>query len=289
MGSVYNFFHKWYTEGFVTPPPPCLFSRTCRNVLTYNKCYGFPLSCVKVGKWGTEWGLKNRSQLMFVAFWVSLVSLVLLCVSFASLSYSPSVIEDTAWVIGRAQSIDQTAANAIEITWYFGLRLVSIDCKGGGCPSETSFKWDSLECNSSYCHDCRDVSSATITTAFFGLITAYPQITTDLQRSAVGGDLNCQKYFGILTGLVGTISNLAAMLTYLQGCYHNFPSNYDGVSINYRLGPSFYCMLIATIFKLFDVWVHLIVPVPAEGYWKSEEMKEPTADTESGKMDKALL
>lgn len=48
-------------------------------IMTSDNEYGGSISCVKVSKWGSEWGLRNRSRVMFVAFWVSFLGLLLCC------------------------------------------------------------------------------------------------------------------------------------------------------------------------------------------------------------------
>ena len=46
-------------------------------LMTSDNEYGGSISCVKVSKWGSEWGLRNRSRVMFVAFWVSFLGILL--------------------------------------------------------------------------------------------------------------------------------------------------------------------------------------------------------------------
>ena len=89
---------------------------------------------------------------------------------------------------------------------------------------------------------------------------------TDFQRSTRKGDLNCQKFMAILTGIIGTITNLIALSTYSAECYTNLPDQFLGLEMDYYLGPAFKCMLAATILKPVDVLIHLFTPVvPPEG------------------------
>lgn len=46
-------------------------------LMTSDNEYGGSISCVKVSKWGSEWGLRNRSRVMFVAFWVSFLGMLI--------------------------------------------------------------------------------------------------------------------------------------------------------------------------------------------------------------------
>ena len=84
---------------------------------------------------------------------------------------------------------------------------------------------------------------------------------TDFQRSTRKGDLNCQKFMALLTGIIGTITNLIALSSYADLCYTNLPESYNGVDMDYRLGPAFNCLLVATILKPIDVIIHLLTPV----------------------------
>ena len=46
---------------------------------------------------------------------------------------------------------------------------------------------------------------------------------TDIQRSTRKGDLNCQKFMGVLTGILGTISGILSLKLYADGCFRNLP------------------------------------------------------------------
>lgn len=262
MGAICSFIYRWYTEGVLCTPPPCLYSRTLYNCIDQNVC------CNSFGRIGFSWAEKYRSQLFFAAFWVSVSSLALMAVGWASLSYDRSTVIDTAWTIAEVKN----ATTDGKLTIYAGLRLVAYDCDGTNCPSEDSVRWSSAdECGFDFCDDCADVASATITTAFFGLISLLPQISTDLQRSKASGDLNCQKIFGIVTDFIGLISSLAALSEYADGCYNNFPDSIDGSSVDVWLGPGFICVLVANVLKLFDIFVHFVVPVPKDGAWDPDD------------------
>ena len=66
---------------------------------------------------------------------------------------------------------------------YVGLRYVKVACEGSECdPAATSFSWSAADCNASYCESCRNAADNTIITAFTGLITMLPQISTSKFR-----------------------------------------------------------------------------------------------------------
>mmetsp|Transcript_13521 Transcript_13521/g.50304 ORF Transcript_13521/g.50304 Transcript_13521/m.50304 type:complete len:185 (+) Transcript_13521:566-1120(+) len=134
--------------------------------------------------------------------------------------------------------------------------------------------WDDSEyCNDDYfdnCDECRDAAEGTFSVAILSFVTAIPQLATDIQRSHLDGDVNCQRLFGIVTGTVGCISGIISVLTYTQACGENFPDEgvtvVDGLEVesefSYRLGPSAILLLVASLMKLIDVAIHCLVPVP---------------------------
>ena len=73
---------------------------------------------------------------------------------------------------------------------------------------------------------------------------------------------------GILTGFLGFFSTLAALNTFADTCFRALGSNQSGVDLDKQFGPALVMLLIATILKAFDVWAHIVVPVPEQDYWK---------------------
>lgn len=229
-----------------------------------------------MGKWGTAWGERNRGPLQFVGFWLSFVSIVLLIIPFASLSLNPGVVKDTAWTIAKAS----TDNDEFTVKQYIGLRMVVVTCEGSMCQEQQShFEWTDADCVEDFCDECLDATDGTITSAVVGLITMFPQITTNLQRSAPSGDLHCQKWMGMLTSILGFVGGVVSLYSYQSGCYDNLPSSINGMNVTYHLGPSFYCMLWATLFKPVDFLINLLIPVPARGYWKQSEEEQALTST----------
>lgn len=254
-------------------PPPCLYNNTCRSCLSENNCCNCPCSCKNVGKWGTEWGERNRGPLQFLGFWLSFISIILLLIPFASLSHNPGVIKNTSWTVAKASSTAADPNDEIHIKQYVGLRMVVVTCDGASCPRQQDhFKWTDKECVEDFCDECLDATDGTITSAVVGVITMLPQITTNLQRSAPSGDLHCQKWMGMLTSLLGFAGGIVSLYSYQSGCYTNLPDTLaSGVEVTYHLGPAYYCMLVATLCKPIDFLINLVIPVPAQGYWKQPE------------------
>lgn len=147
-----------------------------------------PISCQKVGKWGNSWGEMHRSKIMFAAFWVSFIGAVLLCITFAALSDQASDIRVANWL----KAAIRTNKNSTEILKhvYAGSILAVFDCEpkdSPDCPSswERARYWtvDACQQHGSYCDNCAQAATSTVTLAFFGLVSMVPQMLVNLQRS----------------------------------------------------------------------------------------------------------
>mmetsp|Transcript_10104 Transcript_10104/g.16601 ORF Transcript_10104/g.16601 Transcript_10104/m.16601 type:complete len:304 (-) Transcript_10104:528-1439(-) len=266
MGS---FLSKWYNEGIVTPPPPCMQSKSFYACLSENACCRNSF-----GKIGFNWAEKNRAPLMFSAFTVSFIAFILICAAMGSLSTSASVVKNVPFFTGKLTITNETLYTneglSGTIDYYAGLSVVVYEgCEtGANCPPHTQ-SWDDVTCNNwiETCDECKDAATGSISTLILALITQLPQITTDIQRSAAAGDLHCQKAFGIITGIIGTLTTLAALNTFADVCYRDFSVDVEGVKLEKSVGPAFYLLLFATLLKIFDVIIHFIVPTPEQGYW----------------------
>ena len=75
---------------------------------------------------------------------------------------------------------------------------------------------------------------------------------------------------GILTGVLGFLSTLAALNTFADTCFRELSSSNGNIDIDKQPGSAFILLLIATILKAFDVWAHIVVPVPEHNYWKPD-------------------
>jgi hypothetical protein len=184
---------------------------------------------------------------MFVAAGFSFLAIIVCIVSLCSMSYNNSQVKNTNWTYGYTS----------EFEFYVGLYEIIVIAPRFG---EVSFSWKYYE--HGYYADCKDACNVSIYSVIFALITCIPTILTDLQRSTVKGDFNCQKVMGVVTGLMGTISTLLALSFYADGCYSNLPFNdAAGEEIAWELGPGFVCLLVATLLKLINLFIHLLMPV----------------------------
>jgi len=207
---------------------------------------------------------------MFAAFWVSFMGAVLLSITFAALSNQASDIRVANWLTAAIKM--ENNSTVIKRHVYAGSILAVFDCEpkdNPDCPSswEADRYWtvDACKEHGSYCDNCAQAATSTVTLAFFGLLSMVPQMLVDLQRSTEAGDLNCQKWVGLYAAIFGTLSTLVSLLQCYSQCYANLYSglkNEFGGSISLSLGPAYICLIVATILKPFDLWAHWIVPVP---------------------------
>uniref|UniRef100_A0A7S1LGV5 Uncharacterized protein n=1 Tax=Alexandrium catenella TaxID=2925 RepID=A0A7S1LGV5_ALECA len=263
-------------------------------VLEWSGCCRFLGSC------GMRCGTKRRREVMLVAFAVSFFSWILLLYPVLGLSTNENTIMFAAWAKGT--SYDSDGPGPVRI--YIGLkgRVDRIDCKEatdrGLCETRTEsltvvpFKskgdgiysrvvvWSKNEsCPSvsgpmgltpdrqrpSMCEDCRHSVMETVSFAIMGAITQLPQMTTDLQRSTVFGDVNCQATMGFLTSIWGCFSALMSLRSFSFSCWRAFPEHFARANfgIHWSGGPAFWCLVAASILKLWDAFSHLLVPTPS--------------------------
>lgn len=256
-------------------PPPCFFSKTFRYLFSENSCGG-PFACAKVARWGTEWGLNNRSKVMFWAFWVSFIGMVLHTYTFFSLSTDPQIIKSVHWVYAQVRvtsyigDFDDAADISSKRTFYAGSRVLVSRCSASDdpvCDNEVEDWIDSTVCDDlgSYCPDCADVATSTVSMAFFGLVAMIPQILINLQRSTEAGDFNFQKWIGQAAAIVATVSTIISLIMCYTGCYEKLEDGLgaEGDDVKISVGSAYWSIVIATMLKPFDFWAHWVVPVPS--------------------------
>lgn len=71
----------------------------------------------------------------------------------------------------------------------------------------------------------------------------------------------------IFTNVLGFITTIAALAEYQSACFNDLPSKINGEDVNYSAGPAFYCMVLATLLKVVDLVIHIIVPVNPAKCW----------------------
>mmetsp|Transcript_3947 Transcript_3947/g.6178 ORF Transcript_3947/g.6178 Transcript_3947/m.6178 type:complete len:266 (+) Transcript_3947:90-887(+) len=232
------------------PDPVCCVCPGVRRLCEESSC------CGKVGTTGFDFFDRHRRPIMLFMALLAVVSTALSVVPVVSTSTKRSVVMNSFWTQGKIHS---------ENTMFFvGLKAVVVD----DGDSVVSYEWDSSECsnvdsgNRGFCDKCKDACDATFKVVIVNLITSIPTIMTDLKRSTREGDMNCQKFMAILTGIVSTLTTLSSLSLFLDGCFRHLPdSTTAGNTVSYSLGPGFICLLIPQIIKPLDVIVNIMTPV----------------------------
>jgi len=122
---------------------------------------------------------------MFVAFWFSFISLILLGAAVACVSTDPDNIKNVPFFTG-VLTVDKADGTTAELDVYAGLKRVVIEgCDLGAlCPPQTT-AWDSVNCDQYFnnCGACADASLGSVTMVIMSFVTQIPQCTGDLGRS----------------------------------------------------------------------------------------------------------
>lgn len=73
---------------------------------------------------------------------------------------------------------------------------------------------------------------------------------------------------------MGMIGNLMALADFGTGCMAKLHISPDITgSMTRRPAAAFAMICIATLMRLFDLWAHIIVPVPKVDYWKPDSSR----------------
>jgi len=178
-------------------------------------------------------------MVMLGSAFLSFICVILSLIAVVGLSTTTTDVKNTAWTYGKGKSGD--------LHVYVGLKSVVVDADG----DVTNTKWSDAECKGDFCNDCKSACDATEVVAIMSLITSIPTLQTDLQRSTVKGDLNCQKMLAIITGVIGFLSTLSSLSTYSAGCFQSLPDEFSigavDIEMTWKDGPGFACILAATL------------------------------------------
>jgi hypothetical protein len=140
---------------------------------------------LNIGRIGIKWGETHRSQIFFVAFWVSMISFVIAGVSLACTSTAEDTVRSVPFFYGSISIPNKSTNVPTFYDFYGGLNSLVIDgCdESGYCPPESQL-WDE-HCDSffSSCSECKETSAASVTPVVMLFVTLIPQIVTDLGRS----------------------------------------------------------------------------------------------------------
>jgi len=217
--------------------------------------------CKRVGRFGCKRFQEDsndddnsgsgRCCLMGFATILSCIGVLFAILSCLALSEDIDTLKNFSWSYG------ESTADSGEI--FLGLYGI-VECPANQGCKYTEYGND--ECTAQFCDDCKNASSDSIPTAVMGVVTYLPQVLTDIQRSTPEGDINCQKFLGILTGIIGFVTTISAISTYTDACQNGLEDHTTG--IQWVLGPGLAFLFLSAAIKPFDVIFHCILPTPLE-------------------------
>lgn len=247
----------------------------------------FSPCCVFCGKLGVRQCTAQRKPVFTFAAAVNLASLILCIIAALSgFATEASTLERLPWVKGTGKQCIQ--GSCADVSVYIGITARYVTSTSGGVTTSQVSKWDDgATCNAldqtsnDICKKCKDNLIAK-SSLIFGIIGAFPTIATDLQRTTIFGDVNCQNTMGIVTNLFSFVMTLWSLISFRIACYMDLPDKYGGATMDWDMGPGFRCLMLAVIIKLIDVICHLLVQTPQERWRKPE--KELTSVTDYMKL-----
>ena len=234
-------------------PPPCITTNCCWKPCEANSC------CKLIGTCGLSVTDQRRKHCMYFAALTTTIGILLSFVAVLSLNASFEVIQSTAWTSGAIER------NGTRFQIYVGLQSAAVRSIRGTISTETIIDWKTTECEdllfSEACSSCREVALSTGTPSIVAIVTGFPQLFTNLLRSLSDQDVRCQKTFGIITGCWGFFSTLVALNAFAFSCRRSLDAH---PGQEWFIGPGLALATIACFFKIIDVTIHSLVPVPED-------------------------
>jgi len=258
--------------------------------------------CIRLGKTGVVKLQEYRAQVMLSACTVSFIGFVLIFYAWLGIFLNPGLIVASSWGQGVAHRVDasgQVDPQPVFATWA-GARgrvdqvncnvasnrtrcedtmLIAFEGEGQNGIYRRTVKWDwfqvcgvapAILLNVSAvpglrhsCAECAKQASGLTQMVSLALLSQFAQMMTNLQRTTVFGDVNCQNGVGVITGCTGLITTLSSLLMFWGMCARVLPKSlHEEVVIYWRLGPAFWCLLTATVLKINDITVHWLLATP---------------------------
>jgi hypothetical protein len=247
------------------------------------------LVCRSCGRLGVQATQEFRRPLMVAGSLVNFVGCILSIFAAIGMASSYGGLVFGHWVYGEITVDDWP------LKMYLGVssRVFAVECASDGCISFATGadftdegsniyakEQDDETCSNSFgsaaitsmCEECKD-NQFSESTLILGVITYWPTILTNFQRSTEFGDVNCQKFLGIFTNVLGFFTSLSALSAYADACYSSLPTSVDIViagdnayagtaDISWSMGGCFGCLIAATFLRLIDLAIHIVVPTP---------------------------
>jgi len=279
--------------------------------------------CIALGKCGVAAFQSCRAQAMLWALLVSMAGFLLTLFAWLGTLWIPGLIVHSSWSRGVGHVILPDGEGGAEVfTSWIGARgrVDEVNCNtapnatrcqyilesvfnaapvDGVYRREVRFDWtqvcevlpiedfllnissDSLKYA---CEKCANQASGLSRMVSFSVLTQFAQMMTNLQRTTVFGDVNCQAGVGVITGFTGLASTLSSLFMYWGLCGQLLPTDvHQYVQIEWSLGPAFWCLFAATILKINDITIHCMLATPAARH------KEPPKHARGDLVDYLML
>lgn len=242
------------------------------------------------------------------AFGVSLLAWVFCLLSLVGLANNDAAVQRMPW----AKITATFGASHVDVD--LGVKRFVVDTAGVSTAAKSllsiedtvGIEWgDPRACNGSafgmsgeHCAKCSHAAQNDVfSLAVVGALTQIFQMVTDLQRSTVHGDMNCQKVQGLVTGLLSLATSFSSLHKFADACLYSPPTSLsvgldgsafgsalpggvdlaaaastagitleEGNSVTlqmaYTHGTGFVLCWLAVALKIVDIICHLIVPTP---------------------------
>mmetsp|Transcript_123457 Transcript_123457/g.193668 ORF Transcript_123457/g.193668 Transcript_123457/m.193668 type:complete len:317 (+) Transcript_123457:66-1016(+) len=231
--------------------------------------------CILCGQIGVPALAPYRKCIFTFAATANIVAAILCLIAAVSgLSTDAGKLENLPWVKGVG-TLCPTTGTCADTKLYIG---ITARYAVTATSSQVS-KWDDASsCDGALipslnemCQDCKDNLLAS-TTLITGIISAFPTITTDFQRTTTFGDVNCQSSFGVLSNIFSFVMTFTSLWSFRTACFSDLPNSFGtGSTMDWEMGPGFRCLMGATIIKVIDIFCHLLVQTPAVRWRKPDK------------------
>ena len=110
-------------------------------------------------------------------------------------------------------------------------------------------------------------------------------MTHNLDHSITLSSSKSQHHFsiGLLAGVLGMVGNLSAISDFGSNCMGSLHTNPGSdSSMTKRPGAALILLLVGTLLRVYDIWAHIIVPVPEEVLWTPESVSSRKVSAKEG-------
>lgn len=130
------------------------------------------------------------------------------------------------------------------------------------------------------CDSCQEVSKKICPSLFLSMLSYIPNFTTDILRMWSNYDVNCQKFLATTFSWISLATAIYTWVNYRKDCFSElYP---DPISLNeeflpvkpgsddvylvvqfrWHAGPGQVCLAVASLLKIIDIVMNIVVPTP---------------------------